>query len=271
MQFNSSTKDEVITSSGNIANAMLQAVPFSHIGLFEGIGGFSLAARWMGWETIAWCEWIEYNKKILRKHFPKANEHGDITKTDFTIYRGNCDLITGGFPCQPFSTAGKMRGQEDERYLWDEMFRAIKEVNPDWVVAENVTGFVNIGLDKTINDMESEGYETRAFIIPACSVGAWHKRERVWIVANLNGRGWNTQPLLCTSTQERYSANDANCSNATERGQNQWMAEPDLVRVVHGVSRKLDKIRVKQLGNSIVPQIALEIFKAVQGVSRHCL
>jgi len=89
-----------------------------HIGLFEGIGGFSLAARWAGWETIAWCEWNEFGQKVLRHHFPKAQGHGDITKTDFTIYRGQCDIITGGFPCQPYSQAGKRLGKEDERHLW---------------------------------------------------------------------------------------------------------------------------------------------------------
>jgi DNA (cytosine-5)-methyltransferase 1 len=102
----------------------------NHIGLFEGIGGFSLAARWMGWETIAWCEWNEFGQKVLKHHFPKAQPHGDITKTDFTIYRGQCDVLTGGFPCQPYSLAGKRKGKEDDRHLWPEMLRAIREIQP---------------------------------------------------------------------------------------------------------------------------------------------
>ena len=102
----------------------------THIGLFEGIGGFSLAARWMGWETIAWCEWDGYCQKILKQHFKEAKGHGDITKTDFTIYRGKCDILTGGFPCQPYSLAGQRKGKEDERHLWPEMLRAIREIQP---------------------------------------------------------------------------------------------------------------------------------------------
>ena len=110
-----------------------------HIGLFEGIGGFSLAARWMGWETIAWCEWNEFGQKILKHHFPKAKPHGDITKTDFTIYRGQCDLLTGGFPCQPYSAAGKRLGKADDRHLWPEMLRAIREIQPSWVVCKHTS------------------------------------------------------------------------------------------------------------------------------------
>ena len=108
----------------------------NHIGLFEGIGGFSLAGRWMGWETLAWCEWNPFGQKVLKYHFPKATGHGDITKTDFTIYRGKCDILTGGFPCQPYSVAGKRKGKEDERHLWPEMLRAIREISPRWVVGE---------------------------------------------------------------------------------------------------------------------------------------
>ena len=115
----------------------------NHIRLFEGIGGFSLAARWMGWETIAWCEWNEFGQKVLKHHFPKAQAHGDITKTDFTIYRGQCDIVNGGFPCQPYSLAGKRKGKEDDRHLWPEMLRAIREIQPTWVVGENVFGLVN--------------------------------------------------------------------------------------------------------------------------------
>ena len=109
-----------------------------HIGLFEGIGGFSLAARWAGWETIAWCEWNEFGQRVLRHHFPEAIGHGDITKTDFTPYADTIDILTGGFPCQPYSLAGKRKGKDDERHLWPEMLRAIREIRPRWVVGENV-------------------------------------------------------------------------------------------------------------------------------------
>lgn len=113
------------------------------LGLFEGIGGFSLAARWMGWETVAWCEWNEFGQKVLRHHFPEAEGHGDITKTDFTKYANKIDIVTGGFPCQPYSSAGLRKGKDDDRHLWPEMLRAIREIQPGYVVGENVSGLLN--------------------------------------------------------------------------------------------------------------------------------
>jgi len=187
----------------------------NHLGLFEGIGGFSLAARWMGWETIAWCEWNEFGQKVLKHHFPKATGHGDITKTDFTIYRGQCDILTGGFPCQPYSQAGKRLGKEDERHLWPSMLRAIREIQPAYVVGENVSGLINWNGGMVFNevqtDLEAEGYEVLPFVLPACGVNAPHRRDRVWFIAyshnaranyrsgiNGNGKeenkGWQGQP-----------------------------------------------------------------------------
>lgn len=115
-----------------------------HIGLFEGIGGFSLAAKWMGWETVAWCEWSPFCQQVLKYHFPDAEGFGDITKTDFLKYANKIDILTGGFPCQPYSLAGKRKGTEDERHLWPEMLRAIREIQPKWVVGENVSGIINV-------------------------------------------------------------------------------------------------------------------------------
>ncbi len=161
-----------------------------HIGLFEGIGGFSLAARWMGWETIAWCEWNEFGQKVLKHHFPKAQPHGDITKTDFTIYRGQCDIVTGGFPCQPYSLAGKRKGKADDRHLWPEMLRAIREIQPRWVVGENVFGLVNWDGGLVFNEVQAEleaaGYEVFPYVLPACAVNAPHRRDRIWFVAYSN-------------------------------------------------------------------------------------
>lgn len=158
-----------------------------HIGLFEGIGGFSLAARWMAWETIAWCEWNEFGQRVLKYHFPKAEGHGDITTTDFRPYRGKCDILTGGFPCQPYSSAGKRLGKEDDRHLWPEMLRAVREVRPKWVVGENVLGIVNwnggLVFDEVQVDLEAEGYEVQPYVLPACAVNAPHRRDRTWFVA----------------------------------------------------------------------------------------
>jgi DNA (cytosine-5)-methyltransferase 1 len=169
----------------------------NHIGLFEGIGGFSLAARWMGWETIAWCEWNEFGQKVLKHHFPKAQPHGDITKTDFTIYRGQCDIVTGGFPCQPYSLAGKRKGKADDRHLWPEMCRAIREIQPTWVVGENVFGLVNwdggLVFNEVQADLEAEGYEVFPYVLPAVSVNAPHRRDRIWFVAYSKHNGqWNS-------------------------------------------------------------------------------
>lgn len=159
----------------------------NHIGLFEGIGGFSLAADWMGWETIAWCEINGFCQKILKQHFPKAIGHGDIKTTDFSIYRGQCDIVTGGFPCQPFSSAGKRKGTEDNRYLWPEMLRAIREISPRWIVGENVRGLTNwnggLVFDEVQADLETEGYEVLPFLLPACAVNAPHRRDRIWFIA----------------------------------------------------------------------------------------
>jgi DNA (cytosine-5)-methyltransferase 1 len=164
-----------------------------HIGLFEGIGGFSLAAQSAGWETVAWCEWNEFGQRVLKHYFPEAEGFGDITKSDFTKYANKIDILTGGFPCQPYSLAGKRLGKEDDRHLWPEMLRVIREVKPTWVVGENVYGLVNwsggLVFDEVQTDLEREGYEVQAFILPACGVDAPHKRERVWFVAHANDKG----------------------------------------------------------------------------------
>jgi DNA (cytosine-5)-methyltransferase 1 len=161
-----------------------------HLGLFEGIGGFSLAARWMGWETVAWCEWNEFGQKVLKHHFPEAEGHGDITKTDFTKYANTIDIITGGFPCQPYSNAGKRLGKADERHLWPEMLRAIREIQPRYVVAENVSGLISWNGGMVFNevqvDLETAGYEVFPFVLPACAVNAPHRRDRVWFIAYNN-------------------------------------------------------------------------------------
>jgi DNA (cytosine-5)-methyltransferase 1 len=166
---------------------------FTHLGLFEGIGGFSLAARWMGWKTLAWCEWNEFGQKVLKHHFPEAEGFGDITKTDFTKYANKIDILTGGFPCQPYSLAGKRKGKEDERHLWPEMLRAIREVQPRYVVGENVSGLINWNGGLVFNevqaDLEAEGYEVQPFVLPACGVNAPHRRDRVWFVAHAKSAG----------------------------------------------------------------------------------
>jgi len=159
----------------------------THGSLFSGIGGFDLAAEWMGWENIFHCEWNPFGQKVLKHYWPKAISYHDITKSDFTIHRGNIDILTGGFPCQPYSLAGKRKGKEDERHLWPEMLRAIREIQPRWVVGENVLGLVNwnggLVFDEVQADLEAQGYEVQPFVLPAAAVNAPHRRDRVWFVA----------------------------------------------------------------------------------------
>ena len=159
----------------------------THLSLFSGIGGLDLAAEWAGIETIGQCEWAEYPTKVLERHWPDVPRWKDIrTLTGESFYertgRRTVDIISGGFPCQPFSVAGKQRGKEDDRYLWPEMVRIIKELRPTWVVGENVAGIVRMALADILSELEACGYRTRTFLIPACAVGARHRRYRVAIV-----------------------------------------------------------------------------------------
>ena len=166
-----------------------------HGSLFSGIGGFDLAAEWCGWENVFHCEWNTFGQKVLKHHFPKSISYNDITKTDFTIHRGDIDILSGGFPCQPYSTAGKRLGKEDERHLWPEMLRAIREIQPSWVVGENVRGLTNwnggLVFDEVQSDLEAEGYEVLPFLLPACAVNAPHRRDRIWFIAYSNLYGSN--------------------------------------------------------------------------------
>jgi DNA (cytosine-5)-methyltransferase 1 len=164
-----------------------------HGSLFSGIGGFDLAAEWMGWDNVFHCEWNPFGQKVLHHYWPNAIQYHDITKTDFTIHRGTIDILTGGFPCQPYSMAGKRLGKEDERHLWPEMLRAIREIAPRYVVGENVLGLTNwnggMVFDEVHSDLESAGYEVQAVVIPAAAVNAPHGRDRVWFVAYSNSDG----------------------------------------------------------------------------------
>lgn len=164
-----------------------------HGSLFSGIGGFDLAAEWMGWSNVFHCEWNEFGRKVLNYYWPEAKSYDDITKTDFSIWRGKIDILTGGFPCQPYSGAGKRLGTEDDRHLWPEMLRAVREIQPSYVVAENVLGLVNwnegLVFHEVQTDLETEGYEVQPFILPACAIGAPHRRDRVWFIAYSESKG----------------------------------------------------------------------------------
>lgn len=190
---------------------------YTHASLFSGIGGAELAASWLGWTNVFHCEIQEFQRKVLEYWFPNSISYEDITKTDFSEWRGHIDVLTGGFPCQPFSVAGKRNGAEDNRYLWGEMLRAIRQIQPTWVVGENVNGILSMvqpsketkmgrtddlfdenfiyrkeqkfTIEVICEDLERAGYSVQPFVIPACAVGAPHRRDRVWIVAHCTDTG----------------------------------------------------------------------------------
>ncbi|KAA6348683.1 DNA (cytosine-5)-methyltransferase 1 [termite gut metagenome] len=164
----------------------------THASLFSGIGGFEIAAQWAGFQNLFWCEKDDFCQRVLKYHFKESVGYGDITTTDFREWNGKINVLSGGFPCQPFSLAGKRRGTEDSRFLWEEMLRAVREIQPEWIIAENVLGLLTqengMVFERICTDLESESYEVQPFIIPACAVGAPHRRERVWIIANRDSK-----------------------------------------------------------------------------------
>ena len=159
-----------------------------HLDLFSGIGGFSLGLEATGgFETKAFCDIEEYPRQVLQKHWPHVKQYKDIKELNYERLKADginsIDIITGGYPCQPFSVAGRQKGEEDPRHLWPEYFRLVKELRPTWVIGENVSGHIKLGLDTVIEDLESEDYSVRPFSISASSIGANHQRERIWIMA----------------------------------------------------------------------------------------
>ena len=295
----------------------------------------------MGWNNVFNCEWEEFPRQVLKHHFPNAIQHGDIKELDATTYAGRIDILTGGFPCQPYSFAGKRKGKEDERHLWPEMLRVIRECAPRYVVGENVRGLVgwNGGMvfEEVCSDLEAQGYAVQPFVLPACAIGAPHRRDRVWFVAYAdNGQrkrqneklrtGWDAS----TGSRSRSVANsdglrlehgtesgsvgqskgearrratkpaqaDGGVWNApdtcgkrpqkamadgelggqqrlTKRSQRTtWDSFPTVTAVCggdDGLPKELDGLTfskwrresIKAYGNAIVPQVALQIFKAI--------
>lgn len=269
-----------------------------HLDLFSGIGGFAYAAQqvWENYETVAFVEWDHFCQQVLAKNFPGVPIHGDIRSFTYTPNKGleggkreeyqgrgeglTCDLITGGFPCQPFSSAGRRKGTDDDRHLWPEMFRVIREWKPRWVIGENVAGLLTwsegMVLKQITTDLENEGYEVQCFVIPAISVNAPHRRDRVWIVGHSQHNGQH-EPQDTQSSQERDGSNQERQKQIcqpkranslrfeTESWSQDWFeVATRLCRVDDGVSNRVD--RLKSLGNAIVPQVAMQIMKGIKEV-----
>lgn len=217
-----------------------------HASLFSGFGAADLAATWMGWDNAFWCEIDDFPRTVLSYWFPKSKGYGNIKETDFTLWRGKIDLLTGGFPCQPFSVAGQRKGQEDDRYLWPEMLRAIREIQPTWVIGENVGGIISMvqpGSEVTVEsqaslfeasdketlleqeyvvetvcrDLEQEGYSIQPIVIPACAVGAPHRRDRIFFIAYRADAG--TESLQREGKDGVYRSEIASDSKCTRSGQ----------------------------------------------------
>jgi DNA (cytosine-5)-methyltransferase 1 len=251
----------------------------THGSLFSGIGGFDLAAQWAGYKNIFQVEIDEFCQKVLHKNFPNVDKYGDIKEFNAKIYNGRVDIISGGFPCQPFSFAGKKKGKQDDRYLWHEMLRVITEVKPKWVIAENVYGLVTMQngmvLEQVLVDLESEGYEVQPYVIPACSKNAPHRRDRIWIVANAK-----SHRDRCQQDSERLSWNERDSTGWERMGdkldyssktvaetswERNWLdVASELCRTDDGVSNRVD--RNKALGNAIVPHVAFEIFNVIKQI-----
>jgi len=268
--------------------------------LFSGIGGFSLGLERTGhFETTAFCEIDKFCKLILDKHWKGTKIYDNVKEITKERLEADGiqfpDIITGGFPCQSFSVAGKQKGTSDSRYLWPEMFRIIKIFKPRYVIGENVRGIVNIEngmvFETVCSNLEDEGYEVQPFLIPAASVGAPHRRERIWFIASLaNAESIGTGESREFNQEERSegsgstqldgsSSNDANTNSTRSQGfwgehelrdgkeeeqtsrDGWWLVEPNVGRVAHGVSGRVH--RLKALGNSIVPQIVEEIGRAI--------
>ena len=269
----------------------------THLDLFSGIGGFALAANRCGYETVGFVERDEFCKRVLRKHWPSVPIFDDIHDFDGTQFKG-VKLLTGGFPCQPYSQAGLKRGSSDDRAIWPQMLRVIKEARPSYIVGENVVGIINMELDDVLDSLEGENYAAQTFIIPACAVDARHRRDRVWILgtdtladspsskrhgrSNESGRQPQKRTIvdgpsatLANAERNRQSRSGkpgdagnqkAHCKRQAIESFNGsfrqvWPIEPDVGRVAYGIPERAHRLR--GLGNAIVPQIAEEIIKAI--------
>lgn len=300
---------------------------YTHASLFSGIGGAELAASWIGWDNVFHCEVQEFQRKVLEYWFPNSISYEDITKTDFTQWRGRIDVLTGGFPCQPFSVAGKRKGAEDNRYLWAEMLRAIRQIQPTWVVGENVAGLlsmvqpgkaIKVGraddlfdenfiyrteqqftIDAICEDLEHTGYSVQPFVIPACSVGAPHRRDRVWIIAHrTNARSESVQQgrkdgisefgvvahakgtrsaRELFGKQEQIQSDRQNC-RIDKSDFRCFPTQSPICNRDDGLPFRMADLAIsfpkwrsksiEALGNAWVPQVAYEIFKAIDNYDK---
>ena len=249
----------------------------THLSLFSGIGGLDLAAEWAGFRTVGQCEWADYPRKVLEKHWPdvpKWRDIHDLTADDFFrrtgCTPGGVTCISGGFPCQPHSVIGKRLAENDERHLWPEFVRVVRELKPKYVVGENVNGLLSTIHESVCSDLEAEGYEVWTFCVPACAVGAHHERYRVCILGIAK-----SQPGLQTDT--KTDPDRAFREARTNTGSEPWNYLPGTYWSVHqppvcgmddGIPSWMGgyqgyKQQMQCYGNAVVPQQFYPVFRAI--------
>jgi DNA (cytosine-5)-methyltransferase 1 len=235
--------------------------PLRHLDLFSGIGGFALAARMVaGIETVAFCECEPYAQAVLRRHWPHVPICNDIHELEGTEY-GTIDIVTGGFPCQPYSVAGPRKGNDDDRALWPQMLRVIRQARPRWVVGENVPGIIPMALDGILDDLEATSYSCGAVVVPACAVGAIHRRDRVWIVAHSGGQRVSRGQSEPVQGQPQIPWREDG-GGAQDLSRMPDLPASGLCRGSDGIPNRVDRTRA--MGNAIVPQVAAEIFRLIK-------
>jgi len=259
---------------------VIQLKTLRMLDLFSGIGGFTLAAKWAGIETAAFCEIDPFCQKVLRKHWPEIPIIDDIYKLNTNyldkigVLSETIDIICGGFPCQPYSIAGKRRGEKDDRHIWPEMLRVIKELRPRWVLGENVANFVDMGLDNALTDLEACNYEAWAVVLPACAVDAPNRRNRVFIVAHSDKQrctaGQNETGMVGKTPAEGPKTGAWVLRHFRGRSGRIWTApESCFDRVDYGIPSELDRLRA--LGNAVNPRQVYPILKAIVDIENRTI
>lgn len=254
----------------------------THGSLFSGIGGFDLAAQWMGWQNVFQVEINEHCQKVLKKNFPTTKKYGDIKEFDGRKYMGTVDVISGGFPCQPHSKAGKQLGEKDDRDLWSECKRGISEIRPKFALFENVSALLTSDggrfFNGVLSDLAEIGYDAEWCCLPASVFGAPHIRERIWIISYPhsiigtqsvfieNGKEkkeWNKKTQIGCKDREFFKmASSIYCGIRIDK---EWLPEPGIPKLVNGIPSELDEIR--GYGNAIVPKVAHQIFKVIEAIN----
>lgn len=239
------------------------------LSLFSGIGGIDLACEWAGIETVAFCEREPFCQKVLRKHWPDTPIYDDVTTLTKERMEadgiGTIDLIHGGYPCQPFSLAGDRKGAEDDRHLWPEVKRLLASIRPRWFVGENVAGHITLGLDDVLSDLEDIGYTAQPIVLPACAVGALHRRDRVFILSYSNSERL-PEGAFARSGEKMRKRTEQQFQRLLQAGLWSEVSSSDFSRESYGISRRMDKDQLRALGNAVMPAQIYPILASIKQI-----